>query len=186
VQSKLCTGTPWYNYSDGTLAVSWGGWSDLLTYFDANNKPLPSIPDSSIFSPMGAVGYAVNCTVTSGGRYLGANAFGAAAVVRRRNETAITLISLQFENELDHSHYWNRVIAPEAARALAKSIRIRLSGTIADWTPGHAIECGEADDTATVSSPVETKRSTCFVKVVFEREDLIDTATGEILKSVRP
>lgn len=176
LSNTICPGSPFYNYSpeSAKLEISYGG------RYEPNDFN-PAIAPSHREHP-GQFSFA--CVVTRGRSYFGENSFGAVASVEVRNEKFSAFVSSQLMSEPYFAGFdWSIQADPATARNLAKAVRVRVRGTIGEWSGGRPIKCAAHTEAAKIDFPEETNQEGCFINADIVEAEIINSATGEVLHS---
>jgi hypothetical protein len=170
--NQICPGTPMYSYDHPTLSIMYNN-QVLLGNFDID-------VDTSDGNGLGFFNtYAFDCAVSAGRSYVGSNAFGASAVVSVQNDRFLAFASARALPSQEDT--WEQTATPSVARDLARSVRVRVRGTVGKWTNGQPVECGTYVDEAKIDYPYEERQSGCFFKADIDSVDAIDSRTGNTL-----
>lgn len=122
------------------------------------------------------------CGTTMGASRSGTNAFGATMeVADERTQVLGVGQALKYG-----TGEWRRKLPPNAARALSRSLVVRLSGVLGAWGPDGTLGCTRAVFEPTFSSPVRSDTLNCIFKADALRTDLVDARTGEVLWTAGP
>lgn len=182
-QNEICPGAPSYGYwvDDGHLEISIGGGASLSRYWNGNKAIMRSSGDYLSHASI----YSFYCDVSWGTPYQGSNSFGATTKVHVRNET---FIAFGFPSSIMGrlGDYWSGKASPERARSLISNVRVRIYGEIGDWNYGRPILCGVQTDEPKLPAAIETNYRGCFVNAAIHRIEIVDIASGSVLKFWSP
>lgn len=174
--SSGCRSELSHSYSDKTLQFIYGESASLFPYlpYGLRERYLSDVART----------YALECTITQGEPYLASNAFGQTVSVLVSTHYRLAMGTLKEDGIYYYGGYkWEIALEPNEARELSKVVRGRIAGHISKWPTGEAILCGRSSSEPTFTRPLKIDSWACFVNVNFERIELFNSVTGEILKS---
>ncbi|MEK7412792.1 MAG: hypothetical protein AAB263_05705, partial [Planctomycetota bacterium] len=127
--------------------------------------------------------YSFTCHFVRQPDYVANNALGAQFTIKKTT-TVITAIG---ESPLLRNKpwkiYWEKPVTGDEARQLSEHIRIRISGTLSDWSPGKSVICGTHVRLPTIQLPQDETTSACLFKGRPDLFEVIDASNGAVLFS---
>ncbi len=179
--NRICDGFPSWGYfpRQRQLEVSGMLGEELLRdlVFDTGQLWAPFSTDWLYFRSL-------SCDWLPGQDYEATNGFGVKVLVDVHKEV-VTAIGFVADDILPVREMvrpsWKTITAGDEGRRLARALRLRFSGTLHDWSAGEPVRCASAKSEPTMDFPYEETLDICIFKGRFERFDLIDADTGEII-----
>jgi|GEM_PF-4943217 len=183
--NSICSGFPsWvylpqrshYEVGSGTVTASKSNFEGPLGPLFATSSPRePSLIKFLSFT----------CSHAKEPPYTTTNGFGAQVQVEKTTET-VTAIAYDYDRLPSWKDYWESTTTGDAARQLAKNVRVRISGVLSDWSPGTPIMCGVSRRHPTMALPIDRTLNACLFKGRIDRFEVLNAATGELLYSASP
>lgn len=126
------------------------------------------------------------CAKTIEPSYTANNAFGAQFMIEKMTDVVSAIADFEPLRARLAPSSWEANVSGDAARAMAATTRIRVSGTLADWWPGISVVCGRKRLEPSIRLPIDRTTDLCLIRGHVERIEVIDQRTGATLYSGDP
>lgn len=183
VGSDDCDGYPDWMYlpSRGELNVSWSPGYAIA--YELKMKSGAQFPSGlvSLIRNADLAYRAFTCRRENEPDYLANNAFGAQFKVSKSTEFVTAIAAFEPIAERGFPNSWTVAVTGESARSLSSNVRVRVSGLLADWSPGVPVVCGAKVQKPTISLPRDRTVNICIVTGRADRVEVVDGSTGRTL-----
>ena len=125
--------------------------------------------------------FELKCKFTDGGSYTASNRMGAKVTVYVGVAKFIVLAFKTTAFYYGAGNYPGITLAPNAARKLSKTLRVRITGTVGIWSNGKTILCGKRTHAPTMDIPIKITLDACFINARIDRVTFFDSSTGKVL-----
>lgn len=176
---RSCPGYPKWEYRPvkGTLGVYWAT-HQLSLYAKALNTQMPTRGYETESYML------FNCTATDLGTYTAQNGFGAKTEMKTTLDRGLGIaMASSYKSKLPMD--WQKTVAGEDAKSLSQNVRVRISGTLDEWSPSQPLFCASEKD-ANFAWGRDRSTELCLYKGTLGLVEVIDARTGEVLHSTVP
>jgi hypothetical protein len=183
--NSICSGFPSWGYlpQRSHYEVGSGTGTGLKRSFEGPLGPI--FATGSPREPALIEYLSFTCSHAKEPAYTTTNGFGAQVQVEKTTDT-VTAIAYDYDKPTSWKDYWETTITGDAARQLAKNVRVRISGVLSDWSPGTPIKCGVSRRHPTMALPIDRTLNACLFNGRIDRFEVFNVATGELLYSAGP
>jgi hypothetical protein len=123
--------------------------------------------------------HSFRCQKTPLPSYTATNGFGAQFTVEKSREAVMAIGGFAMP-ATSWKTYWTTNVTGDAARQLSQNVRIRMSGTLADWAPGRPVLCGTKVTTPSTRLPIDETLELCMFNGKADLFEVLDTRTGAV------
>ena len=181
---RSCLGESTWRYNPNSTRFRFGyGGSALLSDYKTGGSPIIS---STYSSDITATVFELKCKFTDGGTYTASNSMGAKVTVYTGVANFIVLAFKTTAFYYGASNVPGIPLAPNAARKLSKTLRVRITGTVGTWSNGKTIICGKRTHAPTMDIPIKITLDACFINARIDRVTFFDSSTGKVLFAEKP
>jgi len=178
--NKICDGFPSWGYfvNDGHYEV--GANAGMSLARDLRPRSGLGFPEGE--GSLGAFVYfaSFGCERVGDSYYEAKNALGAATRVHRIYDVVLAFSDREAGMTRNG---WSTAITGDAARQLSQAVRIRITGTLKDWSTGQSVICALDRRTPTFQLPMDRTLDICVFRTQALHFEVVDSRTGEVLSS---